>query len=265
MNPITKALDEIRFSIPAQILDEAFIGRDLRNVTSMVSLETRIRETVLEPRVFVDMDIKGGTEAFIPLDTHNVTTQQTDPYTAIYHISDDVTQGRPIVQVYSIHFAALGYQNAGMALNYTESAMSGQLRRVLDSARQTPPAMTSYLNLIAHNTVMARYVYLPFTTAFMRVRLGNDNALSHIRAQMIPYFANLCVLAVKAYIYNHMTVIMDQGQLSGGQMLGTFREVIQGYADANEMYREELRQLPKQSVLNDPEAMRRHVRSIVPI
>jgi len=165
--------------------------------------------------------------------------------------------------VYSVHFAALGYQNAGMALHYTESPMASETRRVLDSAMRVPPAMTSYLNLIAHNTVMARFVYLPYVTAFMRVRLGNDDALSFIRPPAIPEFAKLCVLATKAYIYNKMIVPMDQGQLSGGQMLGVFRETIMNYADSDQMYQEGLRRWGKISVLNDPEARRRHIRTIV--
>jgi hypothetical protein len=263
MNPITKALDEIRFSIPQAILNEAFISQELLNtVPGVISLDTRIREQIIDPRVLIDLDLHGGTEAYIPLE-QPVRAETPDPYTVIYHIPNEVVQNRPIVQVYSVHFAALGYQNAGMALHYTESPLASETRRVLDSAMRVPPAMTSYLNLIAHNTVMARFVYLPYTTAFMRVRLGNDNALSHIRAPAIPEFAKLCVLATKAYIYNKMIVPMDQGQLSGGQMLGVFRETIMNYADADQMYHDGLRRWRKISVLNDSEARRRHIRTIV--
>ena len=261
MNPITKALDEIRFSIPAEILNQTFITQALQCGASMVSLETRIRESVLEPRVFVDMDLRGGTEAFIPME-NPVRAEQTDPYTVIYHIPNEVVQNRPIVQVYSVHFAVLGYQNAGMALTHSQSPLASETQRVLDSAMRTPPAMTSYLNLIASNTVMARFVYLPYKSAFMRVRLGNDNALSHIRAQAVPDFAKLCVLAVKAYIYNTMMVVIDQGQLSGGQMLGVFKDTVMNYADADQMYQDALRRWGKISILNDPEARRRHIRTV---
>ncbi len=262
MNPITKALDEIRFQIPLEILNQTFITQELANYPGHVSLETRIREMVLEPRVFTDIDLHGGTEAYISLD-HPVRSEYVDPYSVVYQIPDEVVQNRPIVQVYSIHFGILGYQNMGMAMNYTESPLSAETRKVLDAATRIPPAVTSYLNLVAHNTIMARFVYLPYTSAFMRVRLGNDNALSHIRATAIPDFAQLCVMATKAYIYNRMLVIMDQGQLSGGQMLGVFRETIMNYADSDQMYRDGLRRWKKISVLNDPEARRRHIRTIV--
>lgn len=264
MNPITKAMDEIRFSIPAEILNEVFISSEFRGLGQAVSLETRIREQVLDQRVLVDIDLQGGTEALIPMDAP-VKVNQPDRYTVIYQIPDEVLDGRPIVQVYSIHFAILGYHNAGMALQFNESAMSAATRQVFDSAMKTPPAATSYLNMIAPNTVMAKFVYLPYPNAFMRVRLGSDHALSHIRPQAFHAFSELSVLAVKAYIYNYMVVKMDQGQLSGGQMLGAFREIISNYAEADERYREKLSSWRRISVFNDPEANRRHIRLAVGI
>lgn len=264
MNPIIKALDEIRFEIPAEILNQTFISHEARQCGEVISLDTRIREDILEKRVFVDIDLMGGTEAFIPLEPPvRHYSPDLDPYTVIYHFPDEATQNRSIVQVYSVHFAILGYQNAGMALQYTESPSAAATRQVLDSAMRVPPAATSYLNLINHNTVMARYVYLPYKSAYMRVRLGNDNALSHIRAPAFHSFAELCVLAVKAYIYNKLSIPIGQAQLSGGQELGVFRERIMEYADANEMYKERLKRWKKISVLNDAEANRRHIRMLV--
>lgn len=261
MNPIQKALDEIRFRIPREILEETFIKREGNLPPDLVSIETRIREAVLEPRVFTDMDIHGGTEAFLPLE-NGAHVDHKDPFTVVYTIPDELTQGRPIVQVYSIHFGVLGYQNAGIIAQHSTSALGSQMQRVLDSARQTPPARTSYLNLIAHNTVMARYVYAPSINAYIHVRLGSDEVMSHIRHQAYAPFANLCVLATKAYIYNSLRVPMDQGYLSGGQTLGSFLETVMGYADSDEMYLDELNRFKRISVLNDPEARMRHIRTI---
>lgn len=264
MNPISKALEEIRWTLPDEILKQAFINPEILNTGRLVNLETLIRETVLERRVFVDMDIMGGTETYIALDSP-VKSEYVDPYTVVYTIPDDVTQNRPIVQAYSIHFGILGYQNAGMALSYTESPLGSEVRKVLDSAIRTPPAVTSYLNVIAHNVIMVRFVYLPYTAAFLRCRLGNDEALSFIRSQSIPLFSKLCILAVKAYIYNKMLLPMGQGVLSGGQELGVFREKVMEWADAEEQYQEMLKKWMKVSrCFNDPESRRRHLRTIMP-
>lgn len=262
MNPIEKALDEIRFTIPREILQEAFIPRELNLPQGLISLETRIREAVLEPRVLVDMDIQGGTDAYLPLD-RGERANPYDPFTIIYRIPDELTQGRPIVEVYSIHFGILGYQQAGMLTTGNTSAIGSAMRRVVDAAAQVPPAMTSYLNMIAHNTIMVRYPGAPSIQAFTRVRLGNDDALSHVRPQAYHTFAELCVLAVKAYVFNQLRIKIDQGFLSGGQMLGSFLDTVMNYSDSEQMYREAVTGWKRASVYNDPEARRRHLRSLV--
>lgn len=261
MHPISKAIDEIIWDIPEEILKVVFLNDDMLQCGELISMETRIREMVINPRVLVDLDLYGGTEDFIPLD-QPVQIRWHDPYTAIYQIPDELTQNRPIVQAYSIHFGIVGYQAGGQALNYTESAMGAEARKVLDAAKRTPPAQTSYLNIIAHNVIMTRFVYLPFSSAYLRCRLGNDESLSFIRSVSIPYFAVLCGLAVKAYIYNKMRIKVDQAYLSGGQQLGAFGAAIQEYATCNVDYLAGLIKWKKISQLNDPEARRRHLRTV---
>lgn len=262
MNPITYALERLRFVIPEPILQRAFIDRHLNDCMQFVSLETLIKEQVIDRRVMVDIDLLGGTEAFIPL-SPPVNAHHTDPYTVVYQIPAEVVQNRNIVQVYSIHFALIGYQNAGMAMSYTETPLASATRSVLDSAMQTPPAATSYLNLIAPNTVMARFIYMPYPSAFMRLRLGSDESLSHIRPQMFQTFGDLVAAAVKSYIYMKLPILIDESQLHGGQALGTFREIVERYGDEEEEYQRLLKRWRKQSVMNDPEANRRHIRTIV--
>lgn len=258
MNPIQKALDEVQFRIPPPILNLAF--RPDTPTRSEASLEHAIRGAVLEPRVMVDLNLQGGSTVFLDLNTSKVTVDQVDPHAYVYHVPDEVTQNRPIVQIYSIHFGYLGYQRFGGVMYGGQSTMSHEVQRVLDSALKEPPPSTSYLNLIGHNTFMVRFTYVPMRSAFIRCRLGHDEAMSEIRPSTFPDFASLCVLAVKAYIYNKMMVEMGQGQLSGGQTLGEIRETISNYADADEMYRQALVRWRKISTFNDPEAHHRALR-----
>lgn len=262
MNPITKALDEIRFTIPIEILNQVFVSQDMQTCGAMISLDARIRETVLEPRVFVDMNLIGGTEYFVNLQAP-VRSEYADPYQVVYYIPDEVVQNRQIVQVYSVHFGLLGYSTAALSLGYGDSAMGSELRKVLDSALKTPPAMTSYINLIAHNVVLVRYAYMPSAAAFMRVRLASDAMFSDIRPTAIHDFAKLCALGVKAYIYNKMVMPMGQAYLSGGQAFGAFQDAVMGYSDVEQQYQDALRKWKKTALYNDPEAKHRYLRTLV--
>jgi len=73
MGPINKALDEIKFRIPKQILDLIFVQRT--NVwgntnwkNNVISIDECIMSTVIRPRVLVDCNLVGGAEVFIPLE-----------------------------------------------------------------------------------------------------------------------------------------------------------------------------------------------------
>jgi hypothetical protein len=263
MNPLVKALDDIEFEIPPEILKAFFTQADFYMCSSPVSMRTRLQEAIIDAKVLVDMDIVGGTEAYIPLDGQ-VTSEYIDQYTVMYHIPEELTQNRPIRQIYSVHFGILGYSVASGVMRYPESAMGGEMRKVLDSALRTPPAATSYINLINHNTFIVKYTYLPYTAAFLRCRLGNDEALTFIRPQAILDFAELCVLATKAYIFNTYRVKIGQAFLSGGQELGVFGDAVNEWSSALEDYKLALKKWKNVAQnFNDPESRRRTLRTMV--
>lgn len=269
MNAIQYAINFIqRGRIPKEILQEVFINRPLQmgeldaGCGSNISMEHRIREEIIEGRMMPDLNIVGGSTTYIPLD-YPVRAEYVDPYTTIYYIPDSHTQNRPIVQINSIHFGILGYQSGGFSSQYNQSAMSGEIRKVLDSARRVPVAQTSYLALINHNTVMVRFLFMPSATAYLSCRLGNDDELLNIRPQAFPMFARLMEQAVKAHCYNELNIQMGEAQLSGGQQLGVFSDVVRNWEGANDVYDELL--IPMQKILrnfNDPEGRRRHLRTV---
>jgi len=261
---MVKALDDIEDEIGPQILKAFFEKADFYLCSSPVNMRTRIQEEIIERRVLVDMDIVGGTEAYIPLDHPSVTVEAIDHLTTMYQVPSEMTQNRPIRQIYSVHFGILNYSVATGVLRSPESALGGELRKVMDSALRTPPAATSYINLINHNTFIVKYTYLPFTNAFLRCRLGNDEALTFIRPQAILDFAELCLLATQAYIYSQHQIAIGQAYLSGGQELGAFGDRVNQWSDKWTEYRAKLKVWKNVAQnFNDPEARRRMMRTVV--
>lgn len=263
MSAVANALQDLSFVIPTEILNAAFMNQEMATCGLNISLETRIREAVIEPRVVKDLNLMGGAQTYIPLD-FPVKSEYIDPFCVVYYIPDEFTQQRTIVQAYGIFFGILGYQNTGHALHYSENTMTAETRKVLDAARRPTPAQTSYVNMIAHNVLMVRFIYLPTQTAYLSCKLSHDPELNTIRPPSYIAFSELVEYAVKSYIYTKMYVKMGEAYLHGGQALGEFKDQVMEWRDAEQMYRDQRKKFMKiQQNFNDPEGRRKHIRTAV--
>ena len=233
-----------------------------------VSLDSQIQLKVLKPRVLVDTNIVGGTMAIISLE--GLTPQYSDTYTIVYEIPMRLCNFREIMSVLSIGYLpyATSFNSMGMgsgtinpnSMNDVDSA--GQ--RMGDAMSNIPPISNGSCELVGPNTVLVRD-QLRITNAYqLRCMLANDPNMSNINPRSQLYFADLCILATKAYIYNKMIVMMDQAYLMGGQELGAIKTVVEGYADANENYMTFLREVWQRiSVFSDQPTHQRMLRSMI--
>lgn len=262
MSAIKKALSEIRFSIPDAILQEVFVDRTSHWRNSPQSLDDQIVSLVLRPRVLVDADLVGGTEIFVSLE--GVPARMVDQFMTIYAIPKDRTQGRSIVSVKHLSYLAYGAL-ASMSANQlfqpcSVTPLTSAAQAMFDSINSIPPISTARARLIGENTVLVQDTSPPVGVGMLRCTIGNEEELGNLPPRTYIDFADMCVLAVKAYIYNEYIIKLDLGFINGGQEIGRFKEIVDGYADANTMYREFLKtKWQKIAYGADREKMRRFI------
>lgn len=260
MNAYSKAIAEVSFRIPRQILEAVFLQRVSQWRVVPMSLEEEIMSRVVRPRVAVDCDLVGGTEMYVGL--ADVPMVRISDYSTVYQIPKSKTNGRSIVSVLNVTFTDPNQlSNYGMSAACQNTAMMQMGQAVMDAFATIPTTSTATTQLIGENRVMVRdTVSLP-ANAYLRCRVANDEEMSHIQPRYYRAFARLVELAVKAYIFNEYSIPMDIGELHGGMTLGRFKDRVDEYADAEELYQQYLdEKWTKMSLMNDRESYQRLIR-----
>lgn len=263
MNPITRAIDVVKFRIPRLILDEVFQNQGYYTRGVPISIDERMLAAVVRPRVLVDCSLVGGAEVLIDLD--GIPGEFVNMFETIYRVPKSRTQGRSIISCLSVGYGTTsqiaqtggttGFR-PGSVTPITQGAQS-----ITDSFSPVPAISTAKCSMIGENVILIKDTNPPVANAYLRCVIAHDENMSHLQPRTIPAFTKLVELAVKAYVYNEMSVRIDQAFLSGGQTLGRFKEIVDEYRDAEEMYNTYLlEKWTKIELMNDREAHNRFIR-----
>lgn len=209
------------------------------------SVDDVIREKVINKRVRLDCDISGATEATIPL--HGIKLEPIDTAKYLIHIPKESTNGRVITTVlalifYSMQNVGLGGVFLGSNTGHMQTACMGNKTHPANAmSKSVAPqivSQTSNVRIIDGHTVLVEDLVNPTQYGALRCVLANDAEFSTLSPPAWFAFGHLCTLATKAYIYNQYAIELDMAELVGGKELGKFKEIVDGYADANELYAE---------------------------
>ena len=269
MNPVTVAIQRVKYEIPRDLLNQAFQARrydPLRRErysdnTTAVSLDELIRIAVIEGRVSIDLNLLSGSEVLLPLIL--AEAELIDRYNAVYRFSKTATAGRTITNVYEVTYgyaqnSSVGNYGGYGAYNSRSSQLLSVGKDILKSAAGSAPTSTAYVQIIAHNTVLINDINPIHAYGALRCMISNDPNFSNLRPAYYRDFGELVVLATKAYVYNQLVIDLDEGQLRGGLPLGRIREIVDQYADANQMYNELVdTKWQKIGLMNDVESYRK--------
>lgn len=266
MNPIDKALSDLKFKIPKPILEKAFklesMGWLGSNRRSIVSVDHMIKEQVIYPRVMEDCNLVGGQEVLIPLD--DIYVEITPDNKSIWRIPLNRTENRRITRVFDIVINNFLNNGLGNYQGHDGNALMATVRGISNS--HSPIRQVAYhdIRLIGENTILGEFAYTQRQRVSLRCMLENEATFNNLPGTAFSAFSRLVEYAVKAYIYNTLIIELDEAALSGGQQLGSFLNQVENYADANELYAEHLKEVwTKVAFMSDRNSFRRHVKQVV--
>ena len=261
LDPVTYALMDVRDRIPPIVLSLVFNKAIRGHVQSHVALPDAalyaVRQAVIEGRIRRVVDASGAVEAVVPL--LGLVPEQVDRFTKIWRIPKSLTNGRTITSAYALTFTSTnllgtGFMGGSNLFDHTSgsnSQMSAAANRLMDANSNASVNQSANCTILGDNVVMVQDFTPIAMNGHLRCIVGSDSEFSHIKPQYHQPFANLVLMATKAYIYNNYMVELGQGFLSGGQELPQVREIIERYADADELFMEMLPRFKKISMLND--------------
>lgn len=235
MNALSKAMSEIKFNIPLEVLQIGFVENYSR-VNHITSLDERILNSVIRSRVLVDANLNGGITVRIPIEQCHYFQVRIGEW--IIEVPKTLTQGKSIVSVLSM--VTFGNYMGTYPLNNI-SVITAQASKMYDNSTNMNIVQTARLELIGDNTVLVEDPSVFIFNASLRCNLEYSADMGELNPRFYGTFAKMCVLAVKSYIYNHCKVKLDQGYIYGGHELGSVGEIIDSYSDAEEMYQEHLK------------------------
>lgn len=260
-NPVQYALQQIKHKIPKEILSLAFKpqyspsfkwGGDSRST----SIDSLIKVLVIDARVNEDCNLKGGSQVLVDLrDTH---CEVIDHYTRVYRIPYHLTGGKRIISTQNVSYRNMAY-GTPKGGNQLATAVTDMYRAM----SSMPVVDTAEVTIIGDNIISVKDSQKVLSDHFvLTCTVENDPNMSNLQPGTWKTYAKLVELAVKAYIYNNTVIPLDQGQVSQGVNLGSLKEIIDRYSDADEQYEEYYAENWGKTIrTNDKAFMSRFIRS----
>ena len=267
-NPITKALSDLSFKIPHEVLRVAFQDNGPNWRQAPISLDQQIMTKVIKQRVLVDVDLLGGQTIIVNL--IGIAPKWMDNHSIVYEIPAEMLLHRSIISVLSVGYlpytTTYGNQGIGSGTTFTQGIndVTSAAQRVSASFSNVPIVSNAQVELVGYNTVLIREQTRVTNSYQLRCVVANEENLANLNPRSFLSFSKLVELAVKSYIYNSLLIKIDQAYLQGGQELGAMKQYVDGLADSEQMYQDFLREVWQNvSFHMDPMAHTRFIKLMV--
>jgi len=255
MDAITKALIDIKFTVPKDILDLAFVKRYQYYTAEFVSLDKLIIDNVIEAKVLPDLNAIRGQEISIYLKDCQMHTVSPDGFRleTVIKVPPKILNGRNIISPLSI-VLEYGPVNTGSSNYFVQIAEAA-----VNARSATTGFSTTDLELIGNNTILV-HENLPVIVGYLNVIIENDKNMNNLNPRFYNIFGELCTWATKAYIYNTLIVDLNKGLIIGGHELSIIKDIIDSYQDAYEQYKTLLKEkMGKILFMNDDKSYSKYI------
>ena len=236
MTVINFALGKVYSAIPRQILE---IGLTRK---ASISLDAALMDLVIRPTVLTDVNLVSGEMTLVPL----ISAERVaiDPFSAVYNIGQHILAGRKINAAYSVGmgFSPVGnflpLQTAGMTPGPTcsNNTLANAQRSLDRSVNDGFSPINADVRLLGSDSIYVNFYGPILYINALRCTVSYDDNLSSIHPKSHIAFAELVVLATKAYLYNNLKVVLDQGYYFNGVEIGSVKEIIESYSEAYSEY-----------------------------
>jgi len=252
MNAISYVVNNVKHSIPSDILSVVFTNPH-RNTT----LDDNIYNDVIKGRMLTDLNVTGGIMITLPLSSC-IQVSYTYNY-IVYRVPPELRDGKPIMSVLSVIYSMPFMRNV------FNSLQDAYLDKLDMRSTGVPMHSSSRVEVLSDDTIMIHDSITNIDQYSIRLLVANDPYLNNIHPRLYLELSKLGLLAVKAYIYNNLNLIIDKGYIQNGHRLESMHRIVESYSNANEQYMEVLnRDWYKLQYMNRAESMKRHVSYMIP-
>lgn len=243
MNILRKAVDDIKATIPSEVLrmayDEVYYTGGYFQYSPR-SIDDLILEQTIRARVLVDTNIVGGDE--IVIKAAGISPKIIDENNMLYEIPAERIGHRTIMTVLSADYFQLNslpgspYTGAPSVTPNAGSELTMSGHKAMDSRSSIPIIGTHECVVVGHNNIMVRNHLRGARIQQFRVVVSNDKDLQNIHFRSALMFSKLCRFAVKSFIYNTLLIKLDRGAIDRGHEIGAIKNYVESCSDSEENY-----------------------------
>lgn len=256
MNPVSYAIGLIKARIPVQVLQIAFLKGQQSFASIPMNIDTIIQDKVINNRVRQDTNVISGTRTTIRVDDLDFEIKPNEGY--VIQVPMSRTNNRAISGVYGLQpgtrvVGGINQMYANNAFGTGTGELGLATMGMANNMKAIDTSINGRLSLIAPNTILVTGAIPYGSILYLDCEVDGGEGFSHLSQRSFLAFADLCLLACKAYIYNELIVRIDVGEVEGGAVIGQIKNIVDDYASSAEEYHEMLRtNWSVTATLNDP-------------